>query len=417
MTDVPEPSDPGSDEDPQAPCEPSDTDGDRDQAMDALIAQARINRGNVMDDEYQPLSNPDVGRIRTKIDRFLEGQERLPASQRITRSKLATAIGESKGTVSQVLTNQYPKGKQSGYRKRDEILRKLDRFLQIQEARREAPQRTGFVRTVVAEEIRAVGHSCVLLETMGAVWGPAGIGKTLTAYALLDVFPGSVLVTIDDGVHSPTTFLRELARKLHLPSASAQRQSLRRAICEKLAQSRRLVMVDEGHLATLETLNCARQVVHDACHCPVLFLGLPALARMLMKGRGDDSRGATLYSRIGISRDLTERCRNNGHRGEPLYSVADIKRVFAGSQLRIANDAMDWLEGLANDPDAGGLRAANNALRLAMHVAKTSDEPCREITLKALLDASRLLKGVEGARAIANRIKQRHADQRRERVG
>ena len=410
MFDLPEPQNESRpDADPQAPGHDAAMEGDHDRAMDALVAGARVNRGNVPEDGngYVPLANPEVGRIRNRVLRFLDDQEQLPVGRRVSRAKIAKGIGESQSTVSQVLACKYPKGKETVYWKRDEVLRKLDKHLSLWEARREAPQRSGFVWTRVAEEIRAVAQTCVLLESMGAAYGPAGIGKTLTLHALLETVPGSVLVTIDDGTHSPTSFLRELADRLKLGSAR-YRQSFRRAICEQLRGSKRLIVVDEAHLATLNTLNCIRQI-HDSTGCPVLLVGLPALGRMLTKGRDDDAMGATLFSRQGIVRDLTARCRQGGDPGEPLYSTEDVKRVFARSEVRIARDAMDWLEGVANEPEAGGLRLANNALRLATHVAQTSAEPVREITVKALLDASRLLKGTEAANAIANRIKNRRA--------
>lgn len=114
--------------------------------------------------------------------------------------------------------------------------------------------------------------------------------------------------------------------------------------------------------------------------------------------------------RCGIIRDLTERCRGtNGSPGEPLYSLEDVKRVFAKSQLRIASDALRFLEGVANEPESGGLRLATNAVRLAVRIAQSNAEPIEEITLQMLLDASRLLKGTEAANAIANRIQERRA--------
>ena len=385
-----------------------DVDGARDGAMDALVAGARVNGGDVMDDSgYVPLANHEVGRIRGRVLRFLQDQETAPPAQRVSRAKIAKAIGESPSTLSQVLACKYPKGKETGYQKRDAVWRKLDKFLALQDARRDAPRRSGFVWTRVAEEIRAVAQTCVLLESMGTVYGPAGIGKTLCVDAMLDTFPGSVKVTIEDGTNTPPAFLRELAAPLKL-GAAQRTQSIRRAVCDHLRGSKRLIMVDEAHLAKLDTLNCIRQI-HDATGCPVLLAGLPALARLLTKGRDDDAMGATLFSRQGIVRDLTARCRQGGDPGAPLYSKKDIASVFAKSALRIASDGMQWLDGLANEPEAGGLRLANNALRLATHVAQTASEPVREITVKALLDASRLLKGTEAANAIANRVKQRRS--------
>ncbi|MCP4591120.1 MAG: AAA family ATPase [bacterium] len=284
-------------------------------------------------------------------------------------------------------------------------MRKLDKHVALELAKRDAPQREDHVWTRFANELLALTKTAVLLECIGVGYSPAGCGKTLTAGVLLDVIPGSMLVTISDGVHTPTAFIRELAGKLKLGSGRGTR-SLRRAICDHLRGSKRLIMVDECHLAILAVLNTIRQL-HDATGCPVVLIGLPALGRTIMNGRGDDAMGATLFSRCGIIRDLTARCRQEGDRGEPLFSREDVKRVFARSQLRIAREALDWLEGVANEPESGGLRLASNGLRLATHAARKSHGGVEAITVEALLDASRLLKGTEAANAITNRIKQR----------
>ena len=94
---------------------------------------------------------------------------------------------------------------------------------------------------------------------------------------------------------------------------------------------------------------------------------------------------------------------------EPLYSVEDIKRIFARSQLRLTADATEWLSDLANMPDAGGLRACTNALRLAIQIAKAAAQPVAAITAALLTQASGLLHGIEGAKIISARIKQRRA--------
>ncbi|HUU82987.1 MAG TPA: hypothetical protein VM243_05725 [Phycisphaerae bacterium] len=282
-------------------------------AMDAVVAASRVYRGSVMDDgKPGPLGNPEVGRIIGGVRRFLEDQEKRPRGERITQAKLARAIGEKPSTVSQVLAYKYPAARTDDYpyRKRDTILRKLDQQLSRYEKSKDAPERSGFVWTAHALEIRG--------------------------------------------------------------------------------------------LADARLLNTIRQV-HDATHAPVLLLGMPALFKNLQQARADDSKGAMLFSRIGIKRDLTERCRTDGDHGEPLYSVEDIRKVFGRSKLRIASDAVRWLHALANLPDCGHLRSCNNAVRLAAHVAQQSGQD--EITLTLLLQISRLLIGTEGARQLANRIK------------
>lgn len=172
---------------------------------------------------------------------------------------------------------------------------------------------------------------------------------------------------------------------------------------EHLKETRQLLIIDESDQASSEVLNTIRRV-HDATGCPVLLLGMPALGKNLKQARGDDSKGAMLFSRIGIKRDLMERCRNGGGLGDPLYTVADIRKLFARSTLRLAPDAVRWLHALACMADCGHLRSCSNAVRLAQIVAAQTGET--EITLTLLLSASRLLIGTEGARQLANRIEQ-----------
>jgi hypothetical protein len=234
------------------------------------------------------------------------------------------------------------------------------------------------------------------------VYGQAGIGKSLALEALLFTFPGSIWLTMTDGTHSVPSFLRALAGLLKL-EVSRCRGDNRRAICECLKESGRLLMIDEAQLADAAVLNAIRQI-HDQTRSPVLLAGQPSLARKLSQGRTDDHVGAMLYSRIGISRDLLARCK--GDQGEPLFSVADVKKMFAQGSIRITRDAFGWLVSLCNLLDCGGPRAAENTRRLAEFIAAKSREPVEEITLDRLLQASRNLHGQERAAIIARKIKE-----------
>lgn len=378
--------------------------GDRTEAMDALVAGCRIQKGTVMEDDRM-LTDHERQAIVSRFKSYKAACERNGVDLPTLRN-VAKAIACSPATLSQVLGGKYPEGKTgAGTQQIDNILRSLDRWLSQQEAQKEAPKRSGFVWTGVANEIRAVADTAVLLKTMSVVYGPAGIGKTPCLEALKPMFPGAAIVTISDSARSVTQFFGELAIELKADRAG-HCATKRRLVCDCLKGSGRLVMVDEAHLASAAVLNAIRQV-HDVCENPILLVGLPKLARMLVRGREDDSMGATLYSRIGINRDLTERCRQDDGRGEPLYSVEDIQQVFAKSSLRLTRDALDWLVSLANMPEVGGLRAANSALRLATHVAQKGGKKTDEITARMLLQAARLLLGTEAAKQLTNRIEQK----------
>lgn len=372
------------------------------EALDALVEGARVRRTEVMDDNQQELTNAEVGRIRKRVLTFLEAQESLPRPKRMTKGKLAGAIGESKSTVSQVSSCTYPKAKTDGYRKRDDVLRKLDRKVAELEAQGDAPKRAGFVWTRVARDIHAAADVAVKLTTIGCVWGDSGIGKSLTLEALLGEFPGAVLLTIDDSCHSKMTFLRALADRLKI-NAHHVRRTLFEAVAGSLRETKRLVIVDEAHLADLGLLTTVRQL-YDRAESPFLLVGMPKLPRLLMQGRGDDGSGATLYRRIMPKVDLQERCRQ-GDPGEPLFTVQDVQRVFRRNALRIASDGMRWLGQLCCMPECGSLGACAKLVQLATLIGQQTGQD--ELTLQALLDASQLLLGVEGARQLANRISQR----------
>ena len=368
---------------------------DEADAMSKLVAGSRVTTDTVMRDGGQ-LTDADRDRIR---DRYRSSKARgLVKSDKET----ARSLGIHKTTLNEIATGTYEE-KHTSDRATETlngVLVKLDRWLSNIEAIAEAPQRGPCADTAVVLEIKTVAQVALLLLTMAVVYGPAGIGKTLALLALLEVMPGSVLVTISDATMSVPQFFRELAATLKLETRGYKAMT-RRLICDRLRDTRKLLMIDEAHLADSDVLNAIRQL-HDDTGCPVLLCGLPRLTRRIVEGRADDGVGATLFSRVGISRDLMERTRTG--KGKPLFSVADVRAVFQDSKIRIAPDGQAWLHDVSNLPELGGLRTASNALRLATHIAQRSKESVTAITAAMLHDATRLLHGMDGARRIANRI-------------
>lgn len=102
-------------------------------------------------------------------------------------------------------------------------------------------------------------------------------------------------------------------------------------------------------------------------------------------------------SRIGIQRDLTQRCRRGGGPagGGPtssadgqLFTIDEIRDVFAKNKMRLAPDAAMYLLRLANLPDSGALRSCRNLVVMAttLYQAKHS-----VLTEELLRSAHRLL--------------------------
>ena len=390
--------------------EPEQTDhtegmeADGNPALDALVEASRACRRTVMDDNKKELTEAQVAEICERTTTFLDEQKGCSRSERITIRKLSDMIGESKGgsTLRLILLGQYSSATGTRRKRRDVMLAKLDKQLGVLQAKRESPARSGFVWARYALDMRACADVTVNLNSLGAIWGPSAMGKTLACEAIAYEYPGTTLLTVDDECFSPLTFGRRLCHELRLGDYGTRRGAYE-ALRIALGESRKLTIIDEVHLAGLDTLNSIRQL-HDAAKSPFLLVGLPSLQRRLLEGRDDDSRGSTVFSRIRPKLDLTERCRQ-GDRGEPLWNAADIRKVFRRNAVRLATDGLQWLQQLACMPEHGGIRAAANLVQLATLIAQKKN--LAEITLDLLLQTSRLLEGIEGAKQIGNRIAQR----------
>ena len=360
--------------------------------IDVLAADARISKAFVMQDVQL---ESDRERIRA---RFGE----LQKAGTVTAAEAAKAIGCNKSTFSQVVSGKYPPNGR-GRDRIDTVLKGLDQWMAQRDSIAGAPKRSGFANTRMAEDLRGVAHFTGKLQTIGVVAAQPGTGKTITAQALLSEFAGSILMTIDDQSDTVASFFATLAGILRLQPSRLR--AVDRDQCVKtLRNTNRLLMIDEANLAGWRVLNSIRQL-HDSTRIPILLLGEQSLLRKIEHGRGDGNIGAKLWSRIGIRVDLEERCR--GDNGEPLHSIQDVRKVFAKSKLRLSSDAWEWVFNLSNTPEAGGLRAAQNVLRMTEYVVSTMDPRPHTVDVRLLDQATRNLVGLHRARDVTERIKQR----------
>ena len=95
---------------------------------------------------------------------------------------------------------------------------------------------------------------------------------------------------------------------------------------------------------------------------------------------------AQIRRRIVISRDLTERTfRPDGGPGEPLYTVDEIRAIFAAGKLKLTSDAIRTLTDLANLFDAGHLGACSSLLAMATKLNERTADVVTGDMLKAAL--------------------------------
>ena len=284
----------------------------------------------------------------------------------MTRTKVAQAVGISLPTLSQVLNGRYPGNWQ-------DIVLDLDRWLEQQIKRDAAPRVTSFVWTSIAQEIRTVAETACILKTIGLVYGPdtSGIGKTMTLETLTDIIPASIYVRVSKASSTPSGLFETIAKAMRLPMGSTHTRYLYKMVRDKLRDSNRLLMIDQIHslcgVKDDASLLYLMDLYDDTGASPQLWCGtsdiISYLNRRIAKGREPLTQ---IDSRIGIQLDLMARTRNgHGGNGEPLFTIEDIRKVFAANKMRLDPGAARYLLELANLPDAGGLRVCTNLVVLA----------------------------------------------------
>jgi DNA transposition AAA+ family ATPase len=283
---------------------------------------------------------------------------------------IAKAVGYARSTLYQVLGGKYAGDAR-------QIILDLDRWLEDEQKSAEAPRRVEFVWTQVAQEIKTIADAAVQLRTIGLVYGPdtSGIGKTMTLRALQKEKPGSLLVTIEKVQANTSGLLCAVAEALHISTGHPNRYLFER-IKGILAGTPRLLMIDQIH----NLCGCLEDRpfyiladLYDATNAPQLWCGTSDIVAYLDRGQ---ARGreplAQIRRRIGVRRDLMERTRGRGDggKGEPLYTIEEIRRIFGAGKMRLAPDGARYLWLLACLPDAGGLGICSNIFILSATVAE-----------------------------------------------
>jgi DNA transposition AAA+ family ATPase len=290
------------------------------------------------------------------ISRFNELLTRLSK----TNSSAARSLGISESTLSQVLSGNYAGDT-------EKHLRQIDKWIEQQILRETAPRPSGFVKTKVAERIYATAKWITEINTIGVVHGPAGIGKTITFQAIRAEMAGSISIRICSAGESKLAVLESIAAQCRMSGMMITTSRLFRALADYLRDTNRLILVDEVHKLVGrqkdQALHCLRDL-HDETGCPMLWAGMSNIADYIQTGKTRFEPLDQLNSRIKYWLNLREVA--EGTDGGPgLYTVEDIRKWINAMKIRVADDAIRYLQMLANTVGMGGLRTCDGLMRIA----------------------------------------------------
>jgi Uncharacterized ATPase, putative transposase len=192
---------------------------------------------------------------------------------------------------------------------------------------------------------------------IGLVYGPAGIGKS-KAVARYSGDHSTVIAFVgEEGRGGPYAVQRGIASGLDMRRWDKKKMRLAEYLCEKLAGSERLVIIDNAQRIDISGLRWLMDF-HDATGVSFALVGNPEVLERL---KGKDQ----LYSRIGLRHDIAAAFRN----GDWIDHAADdmVAAMWPNSAKDIGLLACET----ARRP--GHLRTLNKQLKIAIRLCETDE--------------------------------------------
>jgi len=275
----------------------------------------------------------------------------------------------------------------------ERIVRGLNRYMEMAVRAKESPRPAGFVETKVSNRILTLIQNAIELRSIGVVYGPAGVGKSMSLEAAHSIFPGSIMIRARATAKSLTRFAKLVALTMKIKKRTAF--DIEDALIEQLKGTDRPLFVDEAHHLTMDALEFLRDL-HDECGIPIILVGT-----IDIEERVSDTKHwyGQFASRIGLRYDIAEGATATGGGGskklKPLFERKDIVAVFDDDKLRLTDDAITFMTQLANCLGLGCLRFC----RQVIFVAAKMGVP--EVTAETL---QRVLRKMHGQRHTIERV-------------
>ncbi len=360
--------------------------------FDKLVEQeARLRKVSRMVPTTGPLTDTKRAEIRQALEAFMR-------EHGLTQADVAKAIGRKTTYVNNLLNEAATLPVAT----RDEMYRDLNNWMD-REARARANRRPDdFVVTRVAERMFALAERLVERADMAVAYGPAGAGKTKTIEALIAEIPTAIAITADHDSRYPTGLLRKLynsvSRKKRLGPARLEE------VVEKLRKPERiathnLVVVDQAHVLHDRSIRLLAELA-DQAQCSVLLIGTVDLKTRVSSD--DDPEYGQLSSRFGMRINLAPELTGSfagSKRAAECFSVADIRKIFHRSKIKLHPDAARMLCEIANR-HRGTLRRVSRLFDWAEVAARKKHSA--EITVAHVKAAMRVVEAeivLDGAQA------------------
>jgi DNA transposition AAA+ family ATPase len=310
---------------------------------------------------------PAQGPLTTKLrEEILQAVVTYMHDGKFSQSDVARAIGTSTTYINNLLSGTGTLPDDS----RDSLLRDLNNWLDREVRAKDSRRSERFVETTVARRMMDAAERLKERSDMALAYGPAGIGKSMTARAI-EAETRAIYVMIDDDCRAPGGL------RCKIYNATVRRKRLKTVSFAQLVEIlrmpdrinvRNLLIIDEAQDLYEQTFTTLRKL-HEQADCSILFLGTIALEQCLSSD--DDPELGQLSSRVGMRINLArELSSTTGGRGaERLFSVADIRALFHGNKIKLHASTARMLATIANST-RGTLRRVERLVYWATKAAQ-----------------------------------------------
>jgi hypothetical protein len=238
----------------------------------------------------------------------------------------------------------------------DAICDTMRRVIRMAALRSQAPDDPPYATTSITQQVIEVLGLAHAEQRIACVLGPTGVGKTMAVERYRQAEPDTIYIVAGPSC-SPYALTRQLAEELDIDSANST-YDRRHAIAEALAESDRLLVVDEVDYPGEKTLQCLR-LIHDQAGIGMVLIGTLSFLERIRRRKSSTAK--QFLGRVAYARRLTE------------CGADDLARIAAPYDLD--EEALDAL----TEGACGQARRACNALVAAQRMAG-GDLSARSIT-------------------------------------
>jgi DNA transposition AAA+ family ATPase len=323
-----------------------------------------------------PLSPEHIKATRDAFQGYLYKSEQKAAAA-------AAAIGVAESTLSQWANGVY-KGDN------DKITRQINAWIADDARKRDVRVELPYVPTQIAEDFKTVATVARDDGCMAVIIAPSGTGKTMVMRVLAENASGLYLTC---HTHmTPRRFLQSLCDLAKVRTDARTTADLVEALCAKLSGSGRSIFLDEAHQLRGELFSLIR-TIYDMTGCPIIMAGTDQILPHI----DDRANHRGQFNSRCIKYDLmqhvfnAERPDDTLKLGRPLFTVDEIRQLFAHFNLKLTDDVIDFVWALACLPDYGALRLVKRVLTFAQR-----KWPGKAVTRKQLASIVMICNGDEG---------------------